>query len=680
MANLQAALEWAKNNPNDERSRKLLDAVSTGKITTDSVQAKQIQQETKDPGATTGIFDAVKKGFIGAKEAIVSSGNELANVLATPTSDMAGQFAKTAKASTALIKAPIKVASELAIATPLRVVGEVAENVTGFDVNEAVSQGAQRLIQKGIDTETAQKAMTKWAELKETDPESAMALGAVMDIADIAANVAGLGAEKVAATAVKQGLEKTAIKGAEIAGEQAAKIGNIAAKTGEYGAAQTFGFNPETVRTIIKNPEFFTPEEMAKIDRESVFTKVKNSVDKKLDELSDTGKEYDAIKKLDVKARVSENTITDLLKSKGIQFEDGKLKVDLGSDIQLSAADSKGLEEVLGLIKGKTELSAKEVLNLRSRLSTLSKFGEGKTDASKLIAKEIRSRVDAIAKKEIPGLADLDARFAPEIKRMKNIKKIIFNSDGTVKDSAISRIANLTGKGKEQLLVKIEQIIPGITKDVNILKAIEDVNVASGQKVGTYMRTVAGAGTGALAGGPVGAIIGAILTSPQMGIKILRAYAKYKNIPSNKINGMINKMQSGKKLIDNEVQIMNEAVDNAAKKAGDRLNNIRPGMSIEDVSKKGEGAIPKIAKVETPIQGGKYIPKIQSLKTDEKNTFSDFTDYVAGSYKPSLSEAKELKADVLASMKRIGMKIPQTDKGIASAISKILEKINFKRK
>ena len=89
--------------------------------------------------------------------------------------------------------------------------------------------------------------------------------------------------------------------------------------------------------------------------------------------------------------------------------------------------------------------------------------------------------------------------------------------------------------------------------------------------------------------------------------------------------------------------------------------------------------VPKKVQSQPLQEGGKAMNKLKSLKTDEVNSFSDFTDYVGGSYKPVAKEAQALKADVVASMKRIGMKIPQTEQGIANALGKILEKLKFKR-
>jgi len=527
---------------------------------------------------TKGVFDAVKKGFSNIKEGIQRSGQELQ---ATLQSD-APKPIKFAKTATGLVKGMISPLAEAAVATPARVLGEAAQNVTGIDVNEAVAQGTQRLVQKGLDTEQAKKAMEGWSQLKETNPDAAMALSTVLDIADIASNVVGI---KGATVAGEVGL-KGAMKTAKVAGETAGKAVKATGEAGKYAVGQTFGLNKETVKNIIDNPKLFTPKEIEKIDRESIFTKAKNALEARMEALSETGKEYNKIREIPVKTSVSENTILEKLAEKGIDVKDGKITVNLGSEIQLSKADISGLEEVLGLLKGKDGLTPTEILNLRKRLSNLSGFAEGRTDASSKVAKEIRATIDQIAKKEIPGLAEVDARFSSERQFLDKVKGVMFDKKGNIKDNAISKIATLTGKGKEMMLERMEKVIPGITEDLNILKAIEDIDYAKSQKVGTYGRTLLGAGGGMAVGGPVGAILGAIATSPQVGVTLLRSYGRAKGLAKDAIEAVVNKMKAGKKLLDTEKKLIDEAVNSAAEKAGSRLKDMggKGGLSIKNVS------------------------------------------------------------------------------------------------
>lgn len=195
----------------------------------------QTQQQISGDNPTEGLWDAVKKGVSNIGQGIQESGKQLDETLssnvATPV--------KLAKTATTLIKGVINPIAEAAIATPARMAGEAIQGATGYDINEAVSKGTQKLVQKGMETETAQKAMQGWAKLKETDPEAAMALSTVLDIGDIASNAIGLGAEKAGLqagkNAVKSGITKTGeaiYKAGEKGAEGLSKVGEKISTSG----------------------------------------------------------------------------------------------------------------------------------------------------------------------------------------------------------------------------------------------------------------------------------------------------------------------------------------------------------------------------------------------------------------------------------------------------------------
>lgn len=715
-----------------------------------------------------GMWEAIKQGGRNIVEGIKDTGNKLSEVVNAPLQSnssgeaAANQFVKTVKAGTTIAKGIVSPIFEAGVSTPMRVAGEGIQDVTGIDINEAVSQGMQKLVQRGMNTDVAKKTMEGWKQLNDTNPQAAMALSAALDIGELASYAIGSKGVSKASNVVSTGAGKVG----KMAGNAGSKVKGAVGKGSEYVAGQAYGLKPETVQTIIKNPKYFTAREMSKIDRESIFNRVKGAVEGRMEGLSETGKAYDAIRKSGERVIFKNNPVDDVLRKYGVTVQNGKL-LTTAESVPLSTGDINAIE---GFMKqyGQQELSANGFLNARKALSNMARYDASKTDMADKIAREIRRAYDAEGKKALTGLAKLDAQYAPEIQLLGKVKKVIFNNDGSLKDNAVSAIANLTGKGKEQVLKRMEKIIPGIAEDVNILKAIEDISYAEGQKVGTYMRAGLGVGTGALAGGPVGAVVGAIITSPRVGVSLLRSYGKFKNISSNFINGMINKMKSGKKLVGKELDTMNGAVDTAAKKMASRAKNITPGLTIKDkdsivkriftesianedipytaggrgikpvlntVTKEGmnqkmvtgrindvvqklknEGFVDEAKYYADQMSGKKFadyfdftkqnanvfsqimgksgervktiaksqplkegVKRIKSLKPDEVNSFSDFTDLVAGSYRPGTKEADALRKDVVASMKRIGMKIPQTDQGIANAVSRVLEKLNFKR-
>jgi len=181
-------------------------------------QASIVQPKTK------GILDAFVKGARNIKDSIVKSGEDVADIQESNLSTggkILGTFGKFMK--------PFAQIGAEAVATPLRVAGEVFENATEVDVNEATSKAIQSLVEKGMSTETAQNVIKKYDELKKTNPEAANAMQSALDIADFATIGAGgakagiVGAK--ASLPVIKGAAKVGAKTGEVASSFAGKVG-----------------------------------------------------------------------------------------------------------------------------------------------------------------------------------------------------------------------------------------------------------------------------------------------------------------------------------------------------------------------------------------------------------------------------------------------------------------------
>ncbi len=568
-------------------------------------------QENNNGGS--GIINAVKTGFSNIKKGIQDTGNEIADtgVFSGVTGygpANVNPMVQTAKVATAGIKGIIKPITEVAVATPLRIAGGAVQDVTGINVNEATSQAIQKLVQKGVDTQTAQKAIQGYENLKQSDPEAAMALSAVLDIGDIAGNVVGLGAGTAAEKAIAKQVGNVTGKALETTGKIAGKTGELAGSISKTGASLSTGLEKSTIEQILKNPDVFTKKEMQKIDRESIFNKTKTAVEKRLNDLSETGKEYQALRDSGQFAQFEENPVRKVLNKYGIELDENGKLITTAESSPLSTGDISAIENFVKQYGNQDNYSSNALLNARQGASRLADYGVEKTDVAGKIGREIRGEFDRVAKTQIKGLAELDAKFAPETKLLGNIKKVLFNKDGSLKNNAISNIANLTGKGKEQILEKMENIVPGIREDVNILKAIEDIEVAKGKKVGTYLRGATG-GFVVSGGNPFVTIMTAIMTSPQIAVPIIRGFAKTKGISNKVTNGIIGKMKSGKKLAGQELAIVNQAVDNASKKVQKRAKGLKAGMSIQDVSGGKAGYDDLVSQAKKYNNGGEFYER-----------------------------------------------------------------------
>lgn len=304
-----------------------------------------------------------------------------------------------------------------------------------------------------------------------------------------------------------------------------AVTGGIANKTRQatkFTIGQATGLSPETITELVRNPQAFknvTPE----IRRETANV-VKEALDTRLSELADTGKGYETIRQSSVAIPIPDRSVQNILDKYGVKVVNGKVKTTAES-IPLSSGDKASLESFLETYGNEPILSPNGLLNARSALSELSKYSADKTGNLQKVSRDLRGLYDTVAKRTIPELAQLDFKYAPERQLLSQIKKDILLPNGELKDQAISKIANATGKGKEQFLERVKEIIPDIEQRVKVLRAVEDIENANGIKVGTYSRSITqGGGLVGIATGNVPAIVAAILAQPEIAVPLLKGY------------------------------------------------------------------------------------------------------------------------------------------------------------
>lgn len=310
-------------------------------------------------------------------------------------------------------------------------------------------------------------------------------------------------------------------------------------------ASYVTGLNPKTIETAIKQPEALSAAQAEGLSRLSLGNKVKTAIQTRLDDLSSSGKEYNVIRENPEKYRVEvpPDVFSTVLEKYGLGF-DGKDVITTADSIPLSPGDIQALTRFYNQYGKETSLSGRGFLNTRLGLDELGQYGQAldKTQNVERIARDLRAIYDAIGKnqikfdepvtikiageeKKIKGLKDLDELYAPERKELGKLKDEYLNPDGTLNDTALTRIANSTNKGRDLVLERLQKLSPGIEEDINILRAIEDIEVAGGNKVGTYLRGGIGIAGGSLYG-PAGALVGLMVTNPTIVMPILKWYGR----------------------------------------------------------------------------------------------------------------------------------------------------------
>lgn len=321
----------------------------------------------------------------------------------------------------------------------------------------------------------------------------------------------------------------------------ALKIGKSLAK---FGTSQATGLSPKTIETLINNPKDFSAVEASKYTREGIASEVKQGIDSRIADLQETGKGYEAVRTGVEKISISPEAVNAVLDKYRIKVgPDGKI-ITSQESLPLSAGDRAALQDFVAVFNT-TQLSPNAFLNARTALSNMAKFDATKTNASTTLARELRTVYDTAGKDQIKGLKELDKIYSAEKEILTKIKRDYLQADGTFKDGAVSKISNLNRAGREQILSRLENIVPGIGKKLTILNALEDIANTQGQKVGTYGRALLG-GAG-LATGNLAAIVAAILASPAIASQILRGYGRLRGVSSAVIEKAIKTVEQALK-------------------------------------------------------------------------------------------------------------------------------------
>lgn len=391
---------------------------------------------------------------------------------------------------------------------------------------------------------------------------------------------------------------------------------NMASKTARFGTAQATGLQPETISEIINNPKAYTKASQATVDRISIGKEVQSSLGKRAATLKETGTAYDPIRKLTTEVKVKPTWLEDkIVKETGIAIKKGKMTATGSAKIR-NAADVRAVQHLYDMWQPffkKGKMTTNEYLNFRTDLADLARFERqiGKSKPIEAFTGRLRAQFNKANRSQIKGLKALDDDFSTQYTQLKELSKGIVDKNGNLTDAAINRIANATGKGKDNLIARLEQTVPGITQKIKTLKAVEDIQHASGIKVGTYGRAALGVGVG-VGAGVIPGIITAILTSPELAVPILRRYGVLKNAAV--VQAVVNALKSG---ATNVNQLPNKGIPEALKKDVKDVN-LPVGMSIKDVSGGKPSAFSPKGKDEIPST---KIPKYLKGTAEEMANF-----------------------------------------------------------
>lgn len=293
-------------------------------------------------------------------------------------------------------------------------------------------------------------------------------------------------------------------------------------------------------RTFIKNNKDLVNDYISgKKNVETVYDEVSEKLSDKAMEKTEMGKEYDKLSQNKDKVVVVEWVTND----KDLQklLKKGKITIDANGDLvfdklsEYNATQQKAIKDAWETMKALEEaknVDAWTSIDQRRKLDDKINWewkAQTKSavdiDAENLI-KQMRRSVDARAKQYVPWLAELDAKYQPLIDEVKQMRRDRFNSDGTIKDNARSKIRNMTKAWNEERLARLEKIAPWITQDLKALDAALTVEKLTKNSVWQYYKWGGIAlGIKSLFSGNIPAALGFtaiwILATPKNFVKII---------------------------------------------------------------------------------------------------------------------------------------------------------------
>lgn len=378
--------------------------------------------------------------------------------------------------------------------------------------------------------------------------------------------------------------------------------------------------NPDTITQMLQNnPKFM--EALGKWGealKETEFEDFKGKIDNFITDHTETGKVYNTIREsgqiVDVDPSWIENKIKDLgFKVDNIVDEAtgeiiGKKVVATTKSKTRESADINKLQKLLDDWGGRDAIDSEEFLNLRKDLTNMSKFDATTTNDIRTIGRQLRNDLNTEYRPQIAGLEDLDARFREPLDLLNKIKRDFYNKDGSIKDNALSKMANLINRGSEFRLERVEEVIPGFGDRLKMLRAIEDVEIKKGNSVGTYMSSMIGAGGAAsLLTGFAPGVIAAIALNPAVFPKLVEIGLKVTGLSKNVGSKILNKVRNGVKLTPSESKVISRAVQSE-----EVLN--------DPVIRKALGKTDDLPKKDTKIQKVKEDVKVEDVKPQKVDT------------------------------------------------------------
>ncbi len=457
-----------------------------------------------------------------------------------------------------------------AVAHPLRTAEAVGNSVTGaLDKFVAPKLGLPQ-DQRSVDTFEALSAAMKERYGSPENLQRSLTNDPVGVVTDFLALAGGGAAAAGKGATTSKLISSTASPITKSASAVASTVAEKTGQTARFATSQATGLAPETISAAVARPAELSAAQKSGLNRATLAQDLQSTIDKRISSLSDLGEGYQTIRELPVEVKLPEDWFSSILKKHKLQVQDGQIVASKES-LVLSPTDKAALQSFHDLYGRDPLHSPNSFLNTREALTQLAKYDAAKTGNLQAIARDARAELNRF-RNQVDGLKELDDQYAPEVADLRQVKnEWIDSKTGELKDTAYTRIANATNAGRDKILERLETIQPGITKQIKLLRAVEDIENTKGNKIGTYTRSaVAGGG---LLTGNVPLILGAIISQPEIAIPLLKGIGYTK--------------RTARPIID------------ALKSAGGDINNFRLPTGVQNYLKEAQ---PGLSMKKSPVR------------------------------------------------------------------------------
>ena len=291
---------------------------------------------------------------------------------------------------------------------------------------------------------------------------------------------------------------------------------------------KTIGIDEADRKFIKQNADLVNEYLDGKKTVDTVYDDLKSKISEERLKNSEMGKQYDTLRKNKTRV-VDTKWITQDMKK---VLADNGITIDKDWNLKyrqinkFNAKQKAALEaawDQLKFIEKKKNINAWNVLDMRQKFDDMLNWDGKAMDlngdlsavdkATESLIREMRGVIDNRAKTSVVWLKELDTKYGSALEDMQQIRKDWLNPDWTLKDSARSKLRNLTKAGNEERLARLEKLVPGITDDLKALDVGLTVQRATWQGVGQYAK-----------GGLITAWITTAMHNPALGIPMAIAW------------------------------------------------------------------------------------------------------------------------------------------------------------